>query len=100
MKNIIKLFLLGLSIITSQAAWTGCESTILDGSHTAIKKKQAKLGAMEEAVDACYPGTATKLDGNCEKLKDATGSTLFQCVREVSCNTCGDDLARKYQAFE
>jgi hypothetical protein len=99
MKNTIKIFLLGLSFMMSQVAWSGCESTIVNGSHTAATKKEAKLGALEEAVDACYPGVATKLDGNCDKQKDTPGNKLFQCVREVSCNTCGDDLQRKYEAL-
>jgi len=99
MKTKIKILLIGLAIIMSQSSWAGCESTIADGSHTATTKKEAKLGAMEEAVDACYPGVATKLDGNCEKLKDAQGTKSFQCVREVSCNICDENLQRKYEAL-
>ena len=99
MKTIISLFVLGLSIITAQATWAGCEGSIVQGSHTALKKKEAKLGAMEEAIDACYPGVATKLGGHCDKLTNAHSSMLFQCVHEVSCNTCDDDLTRKYDAL-
>ena len=103
MKNIITLFLLGLSIIATQAAWAGCESSILEGSHTALKKKEAKLGALEDAKEACYPGAATKLSMRCEKVnaeKNFYGKAATRCVQEISCNVCGDDLKRKYEALD
>lgn len=87
----------------SQPLWAGCESSILDGSHTALTKKEAKLGAWEDAKEVCYPGEASKLSVTCKKVsedKGVQGQKAIQCVQEISCNVCGADLQRKYEAME
>jgi hypothetical protein len=102
MKNtmIKKLILISL-LMMSQPLWAGCESSILEGGHTALIKKEAKLGAWEDAKEVCYPGEATKLNLQCMKVKGdkgVEGKDAIRCVQEVSCNICGDDLMRKYEA--
>lgn len=102
MKNIVikKIFVMCI-LLLSQPLWAGCESSILEGSHTALTKKEAKLGAWEDAKEICYPGDATKLSTKCKKVKGdkgVQGKAAIQCVQEVSCNVCGDDLMRKYEA--
>lgn len=37
-------------------AYAGCESAILQGGHTAVKKTEAVKLALSEVRDACYPG--------------------------------------------
>ena len=89
--------------VLSQPLWAGCESSILEGGHTALSKKEAKLGAWEDAKEACYPGEATKLNLQCKKVKGekgVEGKDAIRCVQEISCNICGDDLARKYEGME
>lgn len=101
-KNIILVCFLIVQCLVSQLSLANCESTIVEGNHSADTKKEAKAGALEEAVDACYPGEATKLDGNCTRLKNQfgeNGKKLWQCSREVSCSICGEDLSRKYEAL-
>jgi hypothetical protein len=98
MKKVVLAFML----IVCQPLWAGCESSILEGSHTAISKKGAKLGAWEDAKEMCYPGTATKLNVRCEKVsgeKGVQGKSAKRCVQEVSCNICGEALTRKYEAL-
>jgi len=100
-KTILSTIALVMSFTLSQPLWAGCESSILEGGHTALIKAEAKLGAWEEAKDACYPGEATKLNLQCKKVKGdkgVQGEAAFRCVQEVSCNVCGDDLMRKYEA--
>ena len=102
-KIIIKKLLVVCLLILSPALWAGCESSILEGSHTALAKKEAKLGAWEDAKEVCYPGDATKLALQCKKVKGdkgVQGKAAIQCVQEVSCNICGEALMRKYEAIE
>lgn len=102
MMSIMKKLVVLLVVLVSQPAWAGCESSIIEGSHVAIKKAEAKSGAWEEARDACYPGEATKLSVSCKKVsgtKGVQGKKSFQCQQEVSCNICGEDLTRKYEAM-
>ncbi len=99
----MKSFLIVILLMMSQLLYAGCESTLLEGSHTAIKKKDAQIGAWEEAKDACYPGDATKLGMQCQKVsgdKGVQGKKAERCVQEVSCNLCDDDLSRKYEALD
>jgi len=100
--SILHVVLATLVLTISQPLWAGCESSILVGSHTAIKKSEAKLGAWEDAKEVCYPGVATKLSMQCSKVsgeKGVQGKKAKRCVQEVSCNVCGDDLKRKYEAL-
>lgn len=97
MKVVMFIFLL----VMAHPLWAGCESTILEGSHTAIKKKEAKIGAWEDAVEMCYPGVPTKLTVQCERVtpeQGVQGKAAKRCLQEISCNLCGDDLRRKYEA--
>lgn len=99
----MKAFMFIVLLVIAHPVWAGCESSILEGSHTAIKKKEAKLGAWEDAVERCYPGASTKLTVQCERVnpeKGVQGKAAKRCVQEVSCNICGDDLRRKYEANE
>lgn len=99
---ISRLFMIIL-ICFSQPLWAGCESTILEGSHTALTKKDAKVGAWEDAREMCYPGDAAKLTVSCKKVQGdngVQGKKAFQCRQEVSCNVCGADLQRKYEGME
>ncbi len=73
MNNKIQKILLGITLISCQPLWAGCESTIQDGSHTALKKKDAKIGAWEDASERCYPGDATKLGLQCKGVKGEKG---------------------------
>ena len=98
MKKILVIILL----VMAQPLWAGCESSIIDGSHTALKKKDAKIGAWEDASEACYPGVATKINVQCKKVsgdKGVQGKKAVQCIQEASCNVCDDDLTRKYEAL-
>lgn len=100
-KTILNVIVLVITFALSQPLWAGCESSIIEGGHTALTKKEAKIGAWEEAKDACYPGEATKLNLQCKKVKadkGVQGKAGFRCTQEVSCNVCGDDLMRKYEA--
>ena len=100
--NFKKILVLSM-LFLSQSLWAGCESSILEGSHTALTKQEAKLGAWEEAKDACYPGEAVKLNIQCKKVKGdkgVEGKAAFRCTQEISCNVCGDDLTRKYEVWE
>lgn len=88
-------------LVIAYPLWAGCESTILEGSHTAINKKEAKAGAWEDAVEGCYPGVPTKLNIQCGRVspeKGVQGKAAKRCVQEISCNLCGNDLRRKYEA--
>lgn len=99
MKIVQIIFLL----VIANPLWAGCEATIIQGSHTAIKKSEAKAGAWEEAKDACYPGEASKLSIQCKnvgKEKGVQGKAAKRCIQDVSCNICGDDLTRKYEALQ
>lgn len=99
MKKLILLCLLGFS----QVVWAGCESTILTGSHVALKRADALSGAWEEAKDMCYPGEAQKLSKKCKKVKGdkgVKGQKAIQCTQEISCNICGDALRLKYEALD
>lgn len=90
-------------LFVSQSLWAGCESTILEGGHTALTKKEARLGAWEDAKEVCYPGEAAKLALQCKKVKGekgVQGKDAIRCTQEVSCTICGDDLTRKYEAVE
>jgi len=102
MNNKVKAVLIASVLVLSPALWAGCESSILEGAHTALKKKDAKLGAWEDAKEVCYPGVASKLSMRCEKVSGAAGvqgKKARRCVQEVSCNICDDDLTRKYEAL-
>jgi hypothetical protein len=98
----IRSILLALTIIMSPPLWAGCESSIIEGSHTALKKKDAKIGAWEDASDACYPGEATKINMQCKKVsadKGVQGKRAVKCVQEATCNICDANLTRKYEAL-
>ena len=98
MKNLLIL----LIIILSQPTWAGCESTILEGRHTSSVLNTAQEGAREEAVDACYPGEVIELNLSCIQLEgeDVQEPLAYRCTQEVSCNVCGADLIRKYEAMD
>jgi hypothetical protein len=54
-----------------------------EASHSAIKKKAAKAGAWEDAVERCYPGTPTKLNVQCERVspeKGVQGKAAKRCM--------------------
>ena len=102
-KSKIKLALVITIAAMSQSLYAGCESSILEGGHTALVKKEAKLGAWEDAKEMCYPGDATKVSMRCNKVpkeKGVQGKKAIRCVQEVTCNVCGDDLTRKYEALD
>lgn len=102
-KLFIKKLLLSSLLVLCQPLWAGCESTILEGGHTALTKKEARLGAWEDAKEVCYPGEAAKLALQCKKVKGekgVQGKDAIRCTQEVSCTICGDDLTRKYEAVE
>ena len=103
MNNKLKKLSIAILLTLSPPLWAGCESTILEGAHTALSKKEAKLGAWEDAREICYPGAATKLSVQCKKVsgnKGVEGKAAKRCVQEVSCNLCDDDLTRKYEALD
>ena len=98
----MKSILLALTIMMSQPLWADCESSIVEGSHTALEKKDAKIGAWEDASEVCYPGVATKINVQCKTVsadKGVQGKSAVQCVQEASCNVCDADLTRKYEAL-
>jgi hypothetical protein len=100
-KTLLNAIALIFVFTLSQPLWAGCESSIIEGGHTALTKKEAKIGAWEDAKDACYPGEATKLNLQCKKVKGdkgVQGKKAIRCDQEVSCNVCADDLMRKYEA--
>ena len=100
-KTLLNVIALVFVFTLSQPLWAGCESSIIEGGHTALTKKEAKLGAWEDAKEVCYPGETTKLNLQCKKVKGdkgVQGKAAIRCVQEVSCNVCGDDLMRKYEA--
>lgn len=99
----MKRIVVCLLVLFAQPLWAGCESSVIEGSHTAIKRADALAGAWEEAKEACYPGTAEKLSKSCKKVKGekgVQGKKAVQCTQEVSCNICGDALRRKYEALD
>jgi hypothetical protein len=101
-EKVMKLFMFIFFLVIAHPLWAGCESSILEGSHTAIIKKEAKEGAWEDAKEVCYPGAATKISIQCKKVKGdkgVQGKKAIQCTQEVSCNICGDNLTRKYEAL-
>jgi len=99
----VKKITILLLVLLSPNLWAGCESSILEGAHTALTKKEAKFGAWEDAKEMCYPGAALKLSMRCEKVPGSNGvqgKAAKRCVQEVSCNVCGDALTRKYEALD
>jgi len=98
----MKKLLILMVIILSQPTWAGCESTILEGRHTNSALYMAREGALEEAVDACYPGGVTELNLSCTQLdgENVPAPSEYRCTQEVSCNVCGADLTRKYEAID
>ena len=98
----MRILIVAFILLVSQPLWAGCESSILEGAHTALTKKEAKLGAWEDAKEMCYPGTVTKLGVRCGKVsgeKGVQGKAAKRCVQEVSCNICDAALTRKYEAL-
>ncbi|NVJ62261.1 MAG: hypothetical protein HWE27_17875 [Gammaproteobacteria bacterium] len=84
-----------------------CEALIIKGNHTAISKKEAIIGALEDAKELCYPGKAFEEKISCKQTVLKTGdiesgklSTTFICTQEVVCNLCGDALLRKLEAMQ
>ena len=49
MNNVSQKLLLCVMLVLTQPLWAGCESSIVEGSHTALKKKDAKIGAWRHA---------------------------------------------------
>ncbi len=89
--------------LCSVHSWAGCEASMIEGSHTALTKKEAKLGAWEDAKERCYPGEASKMSVACQTVsgaKGVQGKKAKRCVQEVSCTVCGDALIRKYEALD
>jgi hypothetical protein len=96
------LLVLVLALI-SQPSMAGCESSILEGSHTALTRLDAKTLAWEEAKDACFPGEASKLSLSCNKVKGdkgVEGKPATHCVQQVTCTLCDEGLRLKYEALD
>lgn len=101
MGKTMKKMLILCILVFSPSLWAGCESTILEGSHVALKKADALAGAWEDAKEMCYPGEAEKLTRKCKKVggeKGVQGKKAIQCRQEISCSICGEALRRKYEA--
>ncbi|UTA48309.1 hypothetical protein L1F30_01905 [Simiduia sp. 21SJ11W-1] len=84
----------------SKDANTECEATIIEGTHTHANPSLAIAGALEEAQDSCYPGDAQALTTDCQSTTNLQGKAVHQCTQSVTCNLCGDDLRRKYEALD
>lgn len=98
----MKKLIVTVLVLFSSITWAGCESSILEGSHVALKKAEALAGAWEDAKEMCYPGEAEKLSKRCKKVKGekgVQGKKAIQCTQEISCNVCGEALRRKYEAL-
>lgn len=99
----MKSLIVAVLMIVSVQVYAGCESTMVEGGHTALKIKDAKAGAFEEAKDACLAGDITPASLDCTKVDGdigVAGKPAIRCIQQVYCNICGDDLARKYEALE
>ena len=94
------LFIVVLLMTDTILAYSDCEATIEEGQHTAPEKKAAIEAAWEEAADNCYPGKAERLANSCQTIMHNKQVTGHHCTQEVSCTTCGGDLARKYEGME
>lgn len=79
---------------------TQCEATIASGSHVAARENLAIAGALEEAQDTCYPGKSEPLDTDCQQEENLRGQPVYRCTQTVTCNLCGEDLQRKYEALD
>jgi len=103
MKTANSIMLMVIALLAGSNVWAGCESSLLKGSHTALTKKEAKIGAWEDAKEVCYPGKAEKVSLWCEKVegeKGVQGKSAKRCVQEVACNVCGEALTRRYEALD
>lgn len=99
----MKSLIVAVLMIFSLQVQAGCESTIVEGGHTALNIKNAKAGAFEEAKDACPTGDISPASLDCTKVDGdigVAGKPATRCIHQVYCNICGDDLARKYEALE
>lgn len=94
------ILLLALAISTGANA--GCEASIVTGTHSALTHQEASAGALEDANDRCYPGTASKMNLDCNNVEPSEAGTepLVRCEQSVNCTICGDDLIRKYEAMD
>ena len=92
----MKVLLLALLLGMSQSLYAGCETILVKGGHTALTKKEARSGAIEEVTDACPSLKVMSEMVDCTQLKG--GSAAHRCTAEAYCNLCDDDLARYYEA--
>lgn len=94
---------LGLIVLLGVAsrAYAGCESAILQGGHTAVKKTEAVKLALSEVRDACYPGEVTVLSQDCRQVDSGPeNAAVTRCEVEASCNLCDEGLRLKYEAID
>ena len=98
----MKFLFIVMALLTTNfaQAYSDCEATIEEGQHTATEEQAAINAAWEEAADNCYPGKAERLASSCTAILQNDEVTGHHCTQEVSCTTCGDDLARKYEGLE
>lgn len=99
----MKVIMTVLLLLLSHTAYASCEATIREGRHSALTQTDAETGALEEARDACYPGTITRMALQCDTIEGGflpAGQTAVQCIQTVSCNLCNDNLIRKYEAYD
>lgn len=98
----MKTIAMALLVLFSQQLYAaGCTATIVKGSHTALNELEARSGAEEDTADICPSGKVTPIHLKCEKVdasRGVMGKPAVQCVQEVSCTICDDDLTRKYEA--
>lgn len=98
----MKLLMITMLSFLSVASYASCESRITEGQHTGLSLEEAKSGALEDAIELCYPGKAEKSLVLCESIIDVFSSTekyVERCRQQVVCTLCGEDLNRKLEAL-
>ncbi len=99
----MKTLLLAISLLGSLTAYAGCESSFVEGGHTALLLEDAQQGAMEEAADNCPSGRADLQAMECTELlldTDEGPQVGMRCVQQAICHLCDDNLSRKYEAMD
>lgn len=99
----MRFIIAALLALSAQQAYSGCESSIVEGSHSAPVLTEAQTGAWEDAKEVCYPGEAVAMDRVCDRVTGSLGiqgQPAHRCRQTASCTLCGDDLARKYEALD
>ncbi len=83
---------------TSNAQAERCETTPIQGSHTARAEWEARQGALEDVADICPAGQVSPTEMKCSVVDAAhgiEGNPAQRCVQQAICTLCGEKLARR-----